>query len=87
VTFRLSRVVSGKLVTFGFSGELTRKELTEITDMIERERSGPIVFDLANLTTASREGITYLRRAAANGIELVNCPPYISRWIETDEQA
>ena len=43
--FRLSRVVSGKRVTFAFSGELTGKELTEIAAMIERERSGPIVFD------------------------------------------
>jgi len=87
VTFRLSRVVSGKRVTFAFSGELTRKELTEITGMIERERSARIVFDLANVTTTSREGIEYLRRAAADGIELVNCPPYISRWVQADEQA
>jgi ABC-type transporter Mla MlaB component len=87
VTLRLSRVVSGKRVTFAFSGELTRKELTEVAGMIERERSGPIVFDLADLTMASREGIEYLRRAAADGAELVNCPPYISRWIEADEQA
>ena len=86
MTFRLSRVVSGKLVTFGFSGELTRKELPEIAGMIERERSGPIVFDLADLTMASREGIEYLRQAAADGAELVNCPPYICRWIEAEEQ-
>jgi hypothetical protein len=86
VTFRLSRVVSGKRVTFAFSGELTRKELTEIAGMIEREPSGPIVFDLADLTMASREGIEYLRQAAADGAELVNCPPYICRWIEAEEQ-
>ena len=85
MTFRLSRVVSGKLITFGFSGELTRNELPEIAGMIERERSGPIVFDLADLTMASREGIEYLRGAAADGTELVNCPPYICRWIEADE--
>jgi ABC-type transporter Mla MlaB component len=85
VTFRLSRMASGKRVTFGFSGELTRKELTEIAAMIEREPSGPIVLDLADLTMASREGIEYLRHAAADGAELVNCPPYICRWIEAEE--
>jgi hypothetical protein len=86
MTFRLGRVVSGKRVTFAFSGELTRKELTDIAGMIERERSRPIVFDLADLTMASREGIEYLRQAAADGAELVNCPPYICRWIEAEEQ-
>ena len=85
MTFRLSRVVSGKLVTFAFSGELTGKELPEIAAMIERERSGSIVFDLADLTMASREGIDFLRQAAADGAELVNCPPYICRWIEAEE--
>ena len=85
MTFRLSRVVSGKLVTFGFSGELTRKELAEIAGMIERERSGPVVFDLADLTMASRDGIDFLRQAAAGWAELVNCPPYICRWIEAED--
>ena len=85
MTFRLSRVAGGKHVTFAFSGELTGKELTEIAAMIERERSGPIVFDLADLTMASREGIDFLRHAAADWAELVNCPPYICRWIEAEE--
>ena len=85
MTFRLARVASWRRVTFAFSGELTRKELPDIAAMIERERSGPIVFDLADLTMASREGIEYLRQVAADGAELVNCPPYICRWIEAEE--
>ena len=85
MTFRVSRVVGGKRVTFAFSGELTQKELPDIAAMVERERSGPIVFDLADLTMASREGIDFLRQAAADGAELVNCPPYICRWIEAEE--
>jgi hypothetical protein len=85
VTFRLARAVNGKRVTFAFSGELTRKELPDTAAMIEREGSGPIVFDLADLTMASREGIDFLRQAAADGAELVNCPPYICRWIEAEE--
>jgi len=85
VTFRLSRVLSGKRITFEFNGELTGKELPEIAAMIERERPGSIVLDLANLTMASREAIEYLRQAAADAAELVNCPPYICRWIEAED--
>jgi len=85
VTFRLSRVVSEQRVTFRFSGELTRAELAEIAATIGRERNGSVAFDLADLTMASREAIEYLRQAAAAGTDLVNCPPYICRWIETEE--
>ena len=84
MAFRLSRVVSEKRITFRFSGELTRTELAEIAATIAREQDGAIAFDLADLTMASREGIEYLRQAAADGTELVNCPPYIGRWIEAE---
>ncbi len=85
MTFRLSRAVSGKRVTFRFSGELSRTELAEISATIAREQDVSIALDLAELTTASREGVEYLRQAAARGAELVNCPPYISRWLEIAE--
>ena len=84
MTFRLSREVSAKRVTFGFSGDLTQKELPEIAATIRLERSAAIAFDLAELTTASRDAIEYLRQAAADGTELVNCPSYIGRWIEAE---
>jgi hypothetical protein len=85
VTFRLSRVISGKRVTFRFSGELSRTELAEIAATVAQEQDGSIAFDLSDLLMASREGIEYLRQAAARGTELVNCPPYIGRWIEIEE--
>jgi hypothetical protein len=86
VTFRISRWASGKRVTFAFSGELTREELDEVVAIIERERSGRIAFDLADLTLVTREGVQYLQRAAAAGAELVNCPQYIRRWLEAEER-
>jgi len=85
VTFRLVRLPEGQRVMFAFSGELTLKELPEVAAMIDPERSDQIVFDLTDLTMAGREGIEYLRQAAADGAELVNCPPYICRWIEAEE--
>jgi len=86
VTFKIGRWASGKRVTFTFSGELTREELGEVVAIIERERSGWITFDLADLTLVTREGVQYLQRAAAAGAELVNCPQYIRRWIEAAER-
>jgi hypothetical protein len=83
VTFRLRRLAGGRRVTFAFSGVLTAQELTEVAATIERERAGRI--DLGDLTMVSREGVAYLRRAEAAGIELINCPRFIRRWIEADE--
>jgi hypothetical protein len=80
------RWASGKRVTFAFSGELTREELGEVVAIIEREGSSRITFDLADLTLVTREGVEFIRRAAGDGAELVNCPQYIRRWIEAEER-
>ena len=86
MTFKIGRWASGKRVRFAFSGDLTREELDEVVAIIERDRSGWVTFDLADLRLVTREGVEYLRRAAADGAELVNCPPYIRRWIEAEER-
>ena len=62
VTFRLSRMVSGKRVTFALSGELTAEELPEVTTAIGGERFGSIVFDLKEHGQHVPVHVTPLRR-------------------------
>jgi hypothetical protein len=63
------------------SGELNGDQLAELGGLIEREGSGGVVLDLADVTLVTREGVEFMRRTVAQGAELVNCPQYIHRWI------
>ena len=82
MTFRIRRLV-GTRVTLALSGELNGDQLPELGVIIEREKPHRIVLDLADVTLATREGIAFIRRAVTEGADLVNCPQYIRRWVES----
>ena len=81
MTFRIRRRAGIRRTTFALSGELNGDQLGELGGLIEREREGGIVLDLAEVTLVTREGVEFIQRTVAQGAELVNCPQYIRRWI------
>jgi ABC-type transporter Mla MlaB component len=81
VTFRIGRLSGGDRTIFALSGELREDELAMLGAEIEREKPRNIVLDLGDVTLVTREGVRFIRRAEAEGAELVNCPSYLRRWI------
>ena len=64
------------------SGRLDRAQIEALWKLTESEKTtNGIVFDLTQLTLASREAVEVLSRAEDNGIELRNCPAYVREWI------
>jgi ABC-type transporter Mla MlaB component len=87
MTLRIRRLAGTQGITFALSGELDSDQLAELDGMMERDKAGGLVLDLTDVTLATREGIAFIQRAVAAGAELVNCPPYIRRWIgETENE-
>jgi hypothetical protein len=67
------------------SGELNGEPLAELAALLDREKPRAIVLELADVTLVTREGVALIRRAVAEGAELVNCPQYIHRWVAEGE--
>jgi hypothetical protein len=81
MTLRICRLAGTQRTTFALSGELSDDQLAELGGIMERERAGALVLDLGDVTLVSREGVEFIQRAVADGVELVNCPSYVRRWI------
>jgi anti-anti-sigma regulatory factor len=78
---RVRRSSNGE-VLFALSGRIDSEHVTELESLIRAEGSGlPIVIDLKDVTLAGEDGIIFLARCEAGSITLVNCPPYIRKWI------
>jgi anti-anti-sigma regulatory factor len=78
---RVRRSCNGE-VLFALSGRIDSENVTELESLIRAEGSGrPIVIDLKDLTLAGEDGIVFLAHCEAGNITLVNCPPYIRKWI------
>jgi anti-anti-sigma regulatory factor len=78
---RIRRSSNGEVV-FALSGRIDSENVTELESLIRAEGSGrPIVIDLKDVTLAGEDGIIFLSHCEAGSITLVNCPPYIRKWI------
>jgi anti-anti-sigma regulatory factor len=79
---RIRRSSNGE-VLFALSGRIDSEHVAELESSIRAEGSGgrPIVIDLKDVTLAGEDGIIFLAHCEAGNITLVNCPPYIRKWI------
>jgi anti-anti-sigma regulatory factor len=79
---RIQREANGEVV-FRISGRLDGENLTELKKLIESDETDRrIVLDLRELTLVDQEAVRFLEQLNSNGIELQNCAPYISEWME-----
>jgi hypothetical protein len=46
--------------------------------------SDRIVLDLKDITLVDRDAVQFLAHAEMVGIEIVNCPEYVRRWIAAE---
>ncbi len=85
LAYRIQRLAEPGAIVFVLSGELDSEHSMRLSELIAAEVTGPVRVDLKDLTLVDRAGVHFLSRLHAQGIELVNCPDYIRRWIAAEE--
>jgi len=65
---------------FLLSGRIQSDQIDCIQSAI-RDDSAPKILDLSDVTLVDLEVIRFLIRCEEEGIELVQCPHYVRRWI------
>lgn len=64
------------------SGQIDKEHIGELEALIAaEEKDRRIILDLKDMTLTGEDGIAFLARCEAAGIELVNCDPYVREWI------
>lgn len=78
---RITRKANGDVV-FTLSGRIDKEHIAELEALIAAEgKERRIIFDLEELTLTLQDGMAFLARCEAAGIELANCDPYLREWI------
>jgi ABC-type transporter Mla MlaB component len=67
------------------SGELRRAHLVDLRSEIEVWRATAL--DLDEINVADIDGIRLLNACEEQGIQLINCSPYIREWMLQERQA
>ena len=68
------------------SGQIAVGDLTELQEIISRERHDGLVLDLRELKLIDSDGIQFLIRCEARGIRVENCPAYIKEWMSKEKR-
>ena len=82
---RIERCHNGGTV-LKVSGHVGGGDLTQLQEVISRERNDGLVLDLRELKLIDSDGIQFLIRCEACGIRIENRPAYIREWMSKEEQ-
>jgi len=89
MTLKIVRESDGKRTTLRLSGRIQSANVEEIKEQMEGDTE-TIVLDLEEVTLVDVDVVRFLGVCEAEGVELVNCSPYIRDWIfrerNTEEQ-
>lgn len=66
-------------ITLAVAGHVSLESLAEIRRLMERGKQ--IVLDLSEVTLLDREAAIFFGEVVSRGVEVINCPPYITDWI------
>jgi anti-anti-sigma regulatory factor len=78
---RIHRKSNGDII-FTLSGRIDKDSIAELEALIAvEEKDRRIILDLKDMTLTGEDGIAFLARCEAAGIELANCDPYVREWI------
>jgi hypothetical protein len=78
---RIRKKANGEVV-FAISGRIDEGSIAQLEALIGAEgKDRRIVLDLKDMTLTGQDGVVFLARCEADGIELANCDPYVREWI------
>ena len=72
--------------TLALAGSIGAESVQKIDRLIKDDRQArrAIVLDMGEVTLMDRVAARFLARQQRRGVELVNCPGYIARWISQE---
>jgi anti-anti-sigma regulatory factor len=85
VTLRIETTFDGQTATLRLIGRIESEYLDELQAQVRKHRPR-LVLDLDDVTLVDVAVVRFLIACEEEGIELVNCAPYIRNWISGEQK-
>lgn len=86
MTCRIERLTSeAHAVVFRVSGHIQLEHINTLEELVRAE-SGRLALDLAEVTLADRDVVSFLASCEPKGIQLRNSPAFLREWITKEQQ-
>ncbi len=80
MTLRIANESDGQRTTLRLSGRIRSTDIANVREAM-KGNAERIVLDLEEVTLVDLDVVRFLGGSQADGVELVNCSPYIRDWI------
>ena len=80
MTLRITTGSAGQRTTLRLSGRIRSTDIENVREAM-KGKAERIVLDLEEVTLVDLDVVRFLGVTEAEGVELVNCSPYIRDWI------
>ena len=85
MTLRIETASDGQVATLRLSGRIVSESLDELQAQV-RMHPPRLVLDLDQVTLVDAGVVRFLIACEADGIELMNCAPYVREWMSRERE-
>ena len=83
MTLRIERSARQEFTLFTLSGRMEAEHVAELKELFDCDYRN-VILDLQDLRLANRDAVRFLRACEADGMKLENCPAYVRRWMDRE---
>ena len=84
MTLRIETAPGHQRTIVKLIGRVQTEHLSELHAQLDTI-GGNIVLDLGDVSLVNLDGVQFLSTCESEGIQLLNCPTYIRKWIDTEK--
>ena len=84
--FKIETLPDGQNTVLRLIGRIRAEDLQELKRQI-RDDSPTVKLDLDEVTLVDVDVVRFLRACEMDGIQLVNCSPYVREWIDREQDS
>jgi anti-anti-sigma regulatory factor len=84
VTLRIETTLGRQWTTIKLIGRIQTEHLSELRAQLDAI-GGTVVLDLGQVSLVNLDVVQFLSTCELEGIQLLNCPTYIRKWIDREK--
>ena len=80
---KIERISGERGTRICLSGQLRSEHLGQVKSEMERAAQ-PVVLDLEEVDLVDIDGVRFLNKCEAAGIQVLQCSPYVKEWMQRE---
>ena len=80
---KIERISDERGTRICLSGQLRSEHLSQVKSEVERAAQ-PVVLDLEEVDLVDIDGVRFLNKCEAVGIQVLQCSPYVREWMQRE---